>query len=94
MKSNTKDFFYIGRRYKKEFKKQMRMLIIITLGFTIAFTWRQTIFDLSESFVNFFLHLKNNSVSSILTSVFITLLSLILIIITTYWLKDNPQDKY
>lgn len=94
MSPKTKDFFSIGRRYKKEFRKQMRMLIIITLSFTIAFTWRQTIFDLSESFVNFFLHLQNNSVSSILTSVFITIIGLILILATTYWLKDKPYDKY
>lgn len=80
--------FKIGRRYKKEFKRQARSLIIITLGFTIAFTWRQTIFDLSQSLVQLITK-TNGSGLSILTSTFITILSVILILTTTHFLKNE-----
>ncbi|MCF7910765.1 hypothetical protein K9L16_03770 [Candidatus Pacearchaeota archaeon] len=92
-RKRVSDYFFIGRRYKKEFKRQIRMLIIITLGFTIAFTWRQTIFDLSQSFVNLILHTQNSPLSSVLTSIFLTVLSLTLILFTAHLLQDNPRDK-
>ncbi len=94
MKQKAKDFFYIGKNFKKEFKKQIRMLILITIGFTIAFTWRQTIFDISQSFINFFLDLNSSAILSIITSIFITLLGLVLILFTSHWLKNNLNDKY
>jgi hypothetical protein len=92
MKRELKRFFNIGIRFKREFKRQLRMIIIISLGFTIAFTWRQTIFDLSQAIVNFFLHLKNPSTSSILTSLFITVLSMILIYFASHYLKDSYEN--
>jgi len=92
MKKNFNNFFVPGRRFKKEFRRQTRMLITITLGFTIAFTWRQTIFDVSQNFVNFILNLENSSASSILASVFITIISAILIYLTSHYLKDNNEN--
>jgi ABC-type Fe3+ transport system permease subunit len=68
------------------------MLIIVTLGFTIAFTWRQTIFDTSQSIVNFFLHIQNSAALSILTSIFITLLAVLLVYLTAHLLKDDPES--
>ncbi len=89
MKKKLYQFFIKGRNFENEFKRQLRMLIIITLGFTIAFTWRQTIFDLSQSFVNFFIHIQSSSLSSILASLFITIMSLLLIYATSYYLKEK-----
>ena len=80
-----------GSRFKREFRKQIRMLIIITLGFTIAFTWRQTIFDTSQSIVNFFLHIESSATLSILTSVFITFLSVLLVYLTAHFLKNDHE---
>jgi len=68
------------------------MLITLTLGFTIAFTWRQTIFDLSQSVVNFFLHIESASTSSILTAIFITIISLILMYLAAHYLKDSYEN--
>ncbi len=83
----------IGRKaFNKELKKQIRFLVIITLGFTIAFTWRQTIFDLSISFVKFITHVQNSSALSIYASIFITLLSIGLIYLASHFLKDKPDD--
>lgn len=87
MKKRLYRFFIKGRSFESEFKRQLRMLIVVTLGFTIAFTWRQTIFDLSQSFINFFIHIQSSSLSSILASIFITIISILLIYITSYYLK-------
>ncbi|MFH1917598.1 MAG: hypothetical protein ABIJ14_00615 [Nanoarchaeota archaeon] len=89
MKKRLYDFFILGRKFKREFKKQARLLITITLGFTIAFTWRQTVFDISQSAVQFITHIQNLEISSILTSIFITIISVIFIYLTSHFLKDN-----
>ena len=93
MDKRISEYFIKGRRHKIEFKKQARMLIVVTLGFTIAFTWRQTIFDVSQSFVNLFLKIQNSSELSIITSSFITLISTILIYFTSYLLRENPEER-
>ncbi len=82
--------FLLGRRiFKKEFKKQLRLLIIITLGFTIAFSWRQTIFDISTEFIGFLTNIKDSSLLSIVSSIFITLMSILLIYLTSHFLKEE-----
>ena len=39
--------YFLKNNYLKEFRHELRLLIVVTLGFTIGFTWRETIFDLS-----------------------------------------------
>jgi len=51
MKKRVSNYFYIGQKYKEEFRKQVRAIITFTLGFTIAFAWRETIFDISKPFM-------------------------------------------
>lgn len=92
MKKSVLDYLVKGKKFQKEFKKQLRMLILFTLGFTIAFTWRQTIFDLSQALVMFFTDIKDSSVLSLLASVFITIVSVILIYLTSHYLKDNYEN--
>lgn len=69
----------------------MRLLIIVTLAFTIAFTWRQTIFDASKALVLFFVKVNSSTTTSILTSLFITSIAIILIYFTSKLLKDRPD---
>jgi len=92
MKKRLYNFFVGGRKFKKEFKRQARLLVIITLGFTIAFAWRQTIFDLSQSFVRVIIKVESSTSLTILTSLFITILSLILIYFTSHLLKDDWRN--
>lgn len=80
--------FFTDIRFKREFRNQIRFFIIVTFGFTIAFTWRQTIFDLSQAFILSLTHLKPSSFSTILTSSFITFVSIFLIFFTSHFLKD------
>jgi len=89
MKKRLYRFFVGGRRFHDEFRKQIRLLIIFALGFTIAFTWRQTIFDMSKTFVQFLTNVTDSSSLSILTSTFITIISIILIYLTSHFLKDK-----
>jgi len=95
MISKTRDKFHLflvgGKNYKSEVKKQIRLLIVITLGFTIAFTWRQTIFDASQAIVQYLAGINDSVTSSILTSTFITIVSLILILIAAHFLKPSPD---
>ncbi len=84
----------VGKRFRNEFRRQIRMLIIVTLGFTIAFTWRQTIFDASQSIVIFFTNVQNSTYLSILTSLFITIICVCLVYLTAHFLKDIPNKNY
>ena len=93
MKKRLYNFFVGGKEFEKEFKRQLRMFINITFGFTIAFTWRQTIFDVSQSFISFLFHPKNSYLSSIITSIFITLISIFLIFLSSHFLKQAPKNN-
>jgi len=90
MKKRLYRFFIGGRRFHDEFRKQARLLIVFTLGFTIAFTWRQTIFDLSQTFVQFITNVKDSSTLSILASIFITIVSIILIYLASQQREPGP----
>lgn len=93
MRDKLNNFFTMGRKFKKEFRRQLRLLITIALGFTIAFTWRQTIFDLSQTFVQFITNIQDSTALSIFTSVFITIVSILLIYLSSYYLR-NSQENY
>jgi len=68
------------------------MFIIFTLGFTIAFTWRETIFDLSKSLVQWLANTNNPNAISIWASVFITIICAALIFLTAKWLRDKSRN--
>ena len=94
MKGKIRHILGIKENFKKEFRRQLRILILFTLGFTIAFSWRQTIFDISQTLVNTILKIKSSTASTLLTSIFITLVSIIIIYITAHWLKDTNNHQY
>lgn len=71
---------------KKEFWKELRVLIIFTLGFTIAFTWRQTIYDIVEATVQFFTHMQASAGLSIATSSVTTFLCLVALYFTARYM--------
>jgi len=84
--------FLKQKRFQSEFQRQFRLFIIVTLGFTVAFTWRQTTFDISLSLVKFITRTQNSSFSSILASIFITIVSIGLIYAASYFLKDGIEN--
>lgn len=86
----VRHFFYGGENFKQEFRKQARFLIIVTLAFTIAFSWRQTVFDAVQTAVQKVLHTQGLP-SSFLTSTAITLISLGFIYLTSHALKERKE---
>ena len=90
MRHQIKRVFSASRRFKNEFRIQLRSFIILTLAFTIAFSWRQTTFDLSQKFVQFLLNIKSSNSLTIITSIFLTIACGAIILITSNWLKEKP----
>lgn len=89
MKENIKRFLFGGDSFKKEFKSELRLLIMFTLGFTIAFTWRQTIFDTTQFLIEWITHVEGSTTLSILTSLAITIFSLFIIWIVSKLLEED-----
>ena len=81
---------FMGERsFRREFKREFKTLLIVTLGFTIAFTWRQTIFDLSLKLLGWITNITDSTELSLLNAFAITLISLALISLTSYFLRDD-----
>ena len=92
MKHKIKNFFIGGENFREEFKKEVRFLIIVFLGFTVAFSWRQTIFDSIASLVKLLVDVHGEVALSVLTSTFTSVIALILIYITSQLLKEKPDN--
>ncbi len=88
IKRKFSNYTTLGSQYRAEFRKQLRMFITFTFGFTIAFTWREVSFEGSKKF---WIWLTGSHGSgSIGGAFFITIVSLLLIYATSYWLKEKP----
>ena len=82
--------FEVKRSFKKEFKRQIRLAVIAAIGFTIAYAWKEAIFDTFQSFVSSFLDVPiGHYLSQTYTAITITLAGVILIFITSKLLRDN-----
>ena len=87
MKEQIYRFLIGSDRFKTEFFKELRGMIILTLAFTIAFTWRQTFFDLAQEGVKFFINITNNATLSIVTSSVITVFCVFFIYLTARYMQ-------
>ena len=82
--------FQIKKSFRKEFKKQLRFAITAAIGFSIAFAWRESIFELFQNFVSRFLDLPiAHYTTQIYTAITITIVGVILIFITSKILREN-----
>lgn len=91
---NPSNFFYVGANYRKELKKQVRLLIIFTLALTIAFAWREAIFGMAKNFMVGLTGAEHPGFQDLLASIFLTLLSGVLILLTSKYLKDPVPYDY
>ena len=89
MNQKLSNFFYVGHNYREEVRTQIRLLIIITLAFTIAFSWRETIFELSKTFIQWITGKEGKNSLSALASLFITFISVLLIFLVSHYLKKE-----
>ena len=77
------------RSFRKEFKHQLRLAIVAAIGFSIAWAWRNAIFDLFQSFVSRFLDIQpGHYLTELYTSIAITLAGVLLILLTSKLLKE------
>lgn len=88
MNEKIKRFLFGGDSFKKDFIYQVKYLIIFTLAFTIAFSWRETVFNATKSLVQSFLSIQNSNLLSITTSITVTIISLIIIWIMVKFLEE------
>lgn len=83
------NLFSRRKSFLKELKRQFRMAIVAAIGFTIAFGWRNAIFGALENFVSRFLDIApGHYLTELYTAMFLTLLGVILLFMTSNLLKD------
>jgi hypothetical protein len=79
-----------NRSFRKEFKRQLRLAIIAAIGFTVAFAWRNAIFDTFQSFISrIFALAPTHFTTEIYTAITITLAGVAIIFLTSKILKDK-----
>jgi TRAP-type C4-dicarboxylate transport system permease small subunit len=77
------------KSFKKEFKRQLRMAILAAIGFTIAFSWKEAIFNTFQNFVSRFLDISpTHYLSQNYTALVITLAGVLIIFFTSRLLRD------
>jgi len=89
MREAIQRFFIGSERFKHEFWEEVKLFIIFGLGFTIAFTWRQTVFDTTESLMRWLTHIQNNASLSVITSIATTIFCIILIFLTSKFFENR-----
>lgn len=83
------DVFQTKKSFRKEFKRQIRLALVAAIGFTIAFAWRNAVFDAFQNFVARFLDVApDHYLSELYTAIVITLFGVILIFITSKLLQE------
>lgn len=76
------------KSFKKEFKKQLRFAIAAAVGFSIAFAWRQSIFDTFQNYVARFIGIPvGHYMTEVYTAVAITAAGVLILMVTSRLLK-------
>jgi hypothetical protein len=81
--------FHVKKSFKKEFKRQIRLAVIAAIGFIIAFAWRDAIYRSAQNLVKQFTEAANVVLTEIYTALFITLIGVILLSMTSKLLKER-----
>ncbi|MDP1695610.1 MAG: DUF5654 family protein [archaeon] len=77
------------RSFKREFKRQIRLAIVAAIGFTIAFAWREVVFDTFQDFIVQFLDvIEGHPLTKMYTAIAITLVGVIAIYASSRLLRD------
>ena len=75
-------------KFKKEFKKQIRLAIAAAIGFIIAYSWREFIVGVITSKVGDITKVNNLNIINLTSAFVLTLMGVIIILITSSLLKD------
>jgi hypothetical protein len=74
--------------FRRELKNEIRLFIVVAIAFSIAFAWRQTIFDAALFLTHTLFNIKGEIKASVMASILITLIGLALILLSSKFLKD------
>ncbi|MEM4259209.1 MAG: DUF5654 family protein [Candidatus Pacearchaeota archaeon] len=84
------DILKTSRSFRTEFKRQVRLALVAAIGFTIAFAWRNAVFDAFESYVSRLMDIPlAHYMTEIYTAIAITLVGVIVILFTSKLLKEG-----
>jgi hypothetical protein len=82
--------FQVKKSFRKEFKRQIKFAIIAAVGFTIAFAWRDAVFEGVLNYVSRILEVSpTHFLTEIYTAITITFLGVLVIFITSKILKGE-----
>lgn len=77
------------RSFRKEFKRQIRMALVAAIGFTIAFAWKEAIYDTFNNYVARFLEVSpDHYLTHNYTAAVITIFGVLVILVTSKILRD------
>jgi multisubunit Na+/H+ antiporter MnhB subunit len=78
-----------GRKsFKREFKRQVKYAIAAAVGFIIAFAWRDAIYNSTRTIIEKFTESSKDILINFYTSIFITIIGVLIIIISSKLLRD------
>lgn len=79
--------FQTKRSFRKEFRRQIRLAITAAIGFSVAFAWRNAIYDSTLEIVKKFTESTQVISNEIITAILITIVSVLFLFITAKILK-------
>jgi hypothetical protein len=82
-------FLKTRRSFKKEFRRQLRLALIAAIGFTVAFAWRNAIYNSAQTFITIFTEQTQVVLNELLTALIITFLAVVAIFITSRILREK-----
>lgn len=88
-KRKIRNFFILGNQYKAELRSQIKSLILFTMGFTIAFTWREYSFESTKKLIKWLTGTQGSGALG--AAFFITFICLFLMLLTSYYFKEKHR---
>ena len=77
----------VKRSFRKEFKRQVRMAVAAAIGFIIAFSWRNFVYDMTKAWLEKITPLSGAFESGLASAILITVVGVILILISSRLLR-------
>lgn len=77
------------RSFRKEFRRQLRFAIAAAVGFTIAFSWRNAVYNSTRDIIVKISDYSNDVSTEIVTALFVTFLGVIFILISSRLLREK-----
>jgi hypothetical protein len=74
-------------KFKKEFKRQLRMAIAAAIGFTIAFSWKEFVLEITKDWIANISQISGINIVNFYSALAITFIGVLLIIVSSRMLE-------